>query len=83
MQQKIYIIFNRSYECDGYDSPSNQIIFLSTDKNAALKEFDKFAASLQKSEKWHYEYELVEYIDDYSYFENNRLTVIKTATNEE
>lgn len=78
----IYIIFNQSYECDGYDSPSNKVIFLSTDKEVALKEFDKLVSSLQKSEKWHYEYELVEYIDGYSYFENNHFTVIKNASNE-
>lgn len=79
----IYIIFDQSYECDGYDDSSNIIKFISTDKEAAIEFFNNHFTNPPESDKWFYHYILVEFEDNYNYIDNDTYKIILSSNNNE
>mgnify|MGYP003295958513 CR=1 FL=1 len=79
----IYIIFDQSYECDGYDYSSNIIKYISTDKEEAIAFFDKYFSNPLQNDKWHYEYELIEFEDGCNFFQQGKQTTLRHTCNDE
>lgn len=79
----VYIIFDNSFECDGYDSPSGIIVYISTNKDDAINHFDKYYANPPNSDKWCYQYKLIEYPDRFNACQYQECKVIKESSNDE
>ena len=65
-EYRIYIIYNKSYEYDGFEYYGDIPVFIGTDYNEAKRIFDIKTQEIEiPSDKWHYHYCLCSYPDNW------------------